>query len=880
MGSVPDCTKVCHADNAAPLFEDPEGDKVGKRVFKKPFDFGGRHHSLKSKIEKFQSLLRENNHVLDLIAEANEMLSGDFLFDMQYPRQLAAKLESSVKNVIVDLNYIADNRYLELLRSFDKTKSVIDSIIESRHYIPRTPLLLPLDKIDRDARDAVGGKMMHLGELKVRLRIRIPDGFAIPVRACRMFFKKSNIDDRIDTVAAALDAGEIDAKEAEKILLPLVREAPLPRQVLGAIRQAVSLIGKKRGGKIIYAVRSSAIGEDGALSFAGLHDSVLGVLPGKVPQAYKQVVAGLFNSRAILYRRIHKEPIQSALMAVGIQEMVRATAGGVVYTVDPNRPDEDAMIITAAPGLGKMIVDGGGNTDQFTVSREPPYNVISRKLAAKQEMYQTALGGGIQLVGVPAEDKNTPVVSEEFLAVLAETALRIEHCMKRAVDIEWCRDENGELVILQARPLKIENAPTDINRIALEASKRHKPLIANRGMVACKGIAYGRVVHVTGEEAPHDLPHAPVLVARNPSPHLAELVPYAAAVVTDVGTTTGHLATIIREFRIPSIMDTAVATKILKDGMDVTVDAEEKTIYEGKVKELLKWQIFRVAEFENTSEYRVLKRMLRNVAPLNLKNPHHRKFLPKYCRTYHDMIRFAHEKSVEALQNDRRLSSSTKNSACRRLNLDIPLDLTVIDMGDGLKSNLKDRRCNIEDITCSPFLSLIEGLTAPGAWSANPAGMDFDSFMSSAMSPTAIPSMTARRPMQNLAIISDNYLNLSLHLGYHFNQVDSFVSETRNDNYIYFRFMGGMTDNSRRSRRARMIAVILKKHDFMVEAKGDFIVARIKKLDRAAMLDRLKMTGYLIGFTRQLDVKMVNDSMIERNVSRFMEEFYKKAEIE
>jgi pyruvate,water dikinase len=148
--------------------------------------------------------------------------------------------------------------------------------------------------------------------------------------------------------------------------------------------------------------------------------------------------------------------------------------------------------------------------------------------------------------------------------------------------------------------------------------------------------------------------------------------------------------------------------------------------------------------------------------------------------------------------------------------------------------------------------------------------MDMGSFMSSVTGPGIVMKSSVQMPQRNLAIISDRYLNLNLHLGYHFNQVDSYVSETRNDNYIYFRFVGGVTDSIRRSRRARMISTILKKHDFMVEIAGDFIIARLKKFERQALLDRHWMLGYLIGFTRQMDVSMRDDSMVEKGVDKFM----------
>ena len=114
-------------------------------------------------------------------------------------------------------------------------------------------------------------------------------------------------------------------------------------------------------------------------------------------------------------------------------------------------------------------------------------------------------------------------------------------------------------------------------------------------------------------------------------------------------------------------------------------------------------------------------------------------------------------------------------------------------------------------------------------------------------------------------------LNLNLKLGYHFNMVDCYLSDNRNDNYIYFRFLGGITEITRRSRRAKLIASILEKCDFVVESKGDLVIARTKKMGREDMEKRLRIIGRLIGFTRQLDILLRTDNSVEKYMNLFFE---------
>ena len=125
------------------------------------------------------------------------------------------------------------------------------------------------------------------------------------------------------------------------------------------------------------------------------------------------------------------------------------------------------------------------------------------------------------------------------------------------------------------------------------------------------------------------------------------------------------------------------------------------------------------------------------------------------------------------------------------------------------------------------------------------------------------------REAQNLAVISSDYMNLNLRLGYHFNMIDTLMTENRSQNYIYFRFLGGVTDLSRRSRRAKFLAEVLTSFDFQVEVKGDLVVGRIRKIGVSMMRERLDMLGRLVGYARQLDVLMKS----EEAVGRFTQEF-------
>jgi len=122
----------------------------------------------------------------------------------------------------------------------------------------------------------------------------------------------------------------------------------------------------------------------------------------------------------------------------------------------------------------------------------------------------------------------------------------------------------------------------------------------------------------------------------------------------------------------------------------------------------------------------------------------------------------------------------------------------------------------------------------------------------------------------NIAIISKEYVNLCFRFGYHFNIIDAHCSERERDNHIYFRFLGGATDMTKRSRRSRMIAAILDAFEFNVSTRGDLVIARAGNMVQSEMERTLDIMGRLVGFTRQLDVCLDNDAVVDRYVEAFL----------
>jgi len=820
----------------------------------------GRHGAdlARVRFETFRHLLEMDNRVLSLIGDANEKLAGAYLFDTQYLRWLEEELAGATTAVVQDLADISGNRYPALLAARDRVRDAVRAALDLHANPGEGPPVIGFDDVGCEAAESVGEKMARLCELRNHLGLRVPDGFIVRASASRLLLD----DPQAAGAITALADGAPVTDDAQEI----VRTLPVPPEVDKALRRALARFDRDAR----FAVRSSAVGEDGAVSFAGQHDTRLNVARDEVPDAWRDVVASLFSPRALEYRRAHGLQVADAAMGVGCLLMTPAVASGVTYTVDPADPDGLEVVVAATLGLGEALVGGDVTPDRFTLSRGRPHRVLTRAVAPKRTMRVAAAGGGTHSVPVPADVGDRPSLSDEQLGVVTCVSLQIERHMRGPQDIEWAIDADGRLTLMQARPLAVEPRRPLRGEALGEAVARYRVLMRGQGEVACRGVGSGRVRVVGPDGQAEGFEAGDVVVARYASPRLSALAASASAVVTDVGAVTGHMATVAREYRVPTIVGCGEATRRLEPGTVVTVDADGHAIYEGAVHELLRYQLLEARPYQEIPQFRALRNVLALVAPLTLGDPDEPGFAPERCRTYHDIVRFAHERALEELS---RIGASRLRrrgrSACR-LNLEVPLDLCVVDIGGGVADVPPSGTIGPERVTSAPLSLLLEGLLTPGVWATRPADMDLDGFMASATRGVALTSPATSTVTRNVAVVSHDYLNLSLKVGYHFNVVDAYLGDGPDTSRIVFRFVGGVTDLVRRTRRARLLAGILERHDFETDQRGELIIGRLEGMTRPFIEDRLRMVGRLIGYARQLDILLRDDEIVDTLIDRFM----------
>ncbi len=822
--------------------------------------------SLRTIFARFRDVIDANTRALEIMADMGEKLSGDYIFDMAYIRQVTDELSEAVFRSIHNLNLLCQNRYEKLYQIYDQINAHLQALVEGKEK--PGPLVVTLEEVGPEDIDLVGGKMAHLAEIKRHLGLTIPYGFVLTSTAFRDYMRFNALEELVERLKESLEREDSSGEEQRKELEKRILAGKLSPELTKAIEEALAKYRDKCGQRPLV-VRSSAQEEDQELSFAGQFETVVNVPPefDALVTAYQRVIASLFGPRALSYARRFGTHLLDMAMAAGCLELVEARTSGVLFTVNPQDPDLDTILITANWGLGVAVVEGRFPVDRFVVSRTDPNHIVEKEVVEKTHCYIPG-AKGIMEAEVPQNLRKKPCLTDDEIRALAKMGLSLERYFKRPQDIEWVVDAKGWLYLVQSRPLSLPGKSIEID-VLPTIRQKYEIIAEKKGRVAQGGVAAGPVFVLQNLNELDHFPEGAVLVAPRDSSHFVRIMPKAAAILTDIGSPTSHMATLCREFRVPAIVGMGDITKRVTPGEMITVDADDNRIYRGKVEELLKYQAASQLDLAETKEFRLLRKIIHLVSPLHLVDPLVKEFRPESCRSFHDLLRFCHEKAVQELVNlGKDPQTLLDKHITKKLDLPIPTGILVIDLGGGIKAEAANKdHITFEDLESIPFKAVLSGMLEPGVWQTSAVQMHVKDFISSMIK---TPDLTPKYIGENIAVISTYYLNLSLRFGYHFNILDTYCSPNVRENHIYFRFIGGAADLTKRGRRIRLIEKILSYYDFNVVTKGDLLVARLANIPVEEVEHLLRMIGRLIGFTRQLDVLMKDDLVVEEAFKRFI----------
>ncbi len=443
--------------------------------------------------------------------------------------------------------------------------------------------ILPFRKIRMKDVPRVGGKTASLGEL-ISMGMPVPDGFAVTADAYRHFIEENSLNETIRKIikGSNLKNGN-DLKKAGTEIRKLIINSSFPSDME---KQVMASFARLRS--IHVAVRSSATLEDlPNASFAGQQESFLNVSKNDLMKKIKSCFASLFTDRAISYREDkHFDHFKIAL-SVAVQKQIISESSGVMFTLDPDSGHRNFIVINSSYGLGDYIVQGKVVPDEFWVFKKT-CRIVEKKLGSKRimEIRRSIDAKGVnQRHGVKGKKTSQKMrsrfsISDKEAEALAKSANIIESHYKKPMDIEWAKEKN-KLYILQARPETIHSSRQGYSEYAM----KEKSSIIAEGIAIGRKISSGSVCVLRNAKDIRRFKGG-ILVTTTTNPDWEPIMKIASGIITEKGSRTSHAAIVSRELGVPAIVGVENATRILKNGMRITIDCSGASgkIWKGELK--------------------------------------------------------------------------------------------------------------------------------------------------------------------------------------------------------------------------------------------------------------------------------------------------------
>ena len=242
---------------------------------------------LRQKYRGLRHLLSSNTEALEMMADIEADLLHLTPAECQFRDGIITLVERTLL-LVQDLNLLSDGRYKELFEIHARIEAEIRRYLRAGAEQESPRIAFQLREVDAQMASEVGGKAANLGEVSKLLNSAVPPGFVITAAAYRLFVQHNNLYGRIRTLLknlSVINDQHLFQRRTEEIR-GLIQDSSVPGRIIEAIEEGVQ---SSLSSASLWAVRSSALGEDGRWSYAGQYDTVLNVPPAKLPEAYRDV---------------------------------------------------------------------------------------------------------------------------------------------------------------------------------------------------------------------------------------------------------------------------------------------------------------------------------------------------------------------------------------------------------------------------------------------------------------------------------------------------------------------------------------------------------------------------------------------------------------
>jgi phosphohistidine swiveling domain-containing protein len=827
---------------------------------------------VKALFNNFRKILQLNTVIFENMAELDRSMGGEYIFDKTYLEKAVRTIAGNVHHVTYNLNALTGNNHVSLYDRYQAIRTILDDILAGNNLSLACPPILPFTSLSWELEPLVGIEFVCLAELRHHPGIQMGDGFVITTEGIMALLALSEGGRDSSTDQTVDDVEKIFLQHARK----LMHGTENKRLSITATMVNDDLTEARNLGEFFLEPTEDEqkiriIDKDGQCREGDTTEtSSESVFITTIEKTNHSVLHGLVQILRIFQGRAqHHESDAPARFAVLVRAALPVFVRGTVATRVDSVESTPLLTIIARPAVEE------GGKDIYRLRRLYPFDLYSSNIAPKPALYEfsdnrPATG---QAAGTADFKRGSALIDTKDIKALAETAMTLERIMGIPITLHWEYLQEGRFIVTRLFPFL--EKPQEPTGKELADELKAAVVLCKGGRVVQAGIAAGHVIHISDNTELADFPIGAVAVAPMATPQLTPFLHRAAAILTEYGNPVGHLATVARELNLPALFGIPGVLDILTPGTEVTVDTGQMTVYQGVQNAMLQLGNSDLNFSPVDPEYRQLRRLLRYITPLNLIDPDAPQFSAEGCRTFHDIIHFCHEMAVDELAHFQERRPGLSGIKTSTMHLSLPMDIHLLDIGGGMKpsADFADLQPQPSEVSSEPFAVFLDGLLHPLASRQDPPVLGLRDIIAGI--PRTSGSMAAAPDSvgKNLAILSQDYLNLSLHLGYHFNVIDAHLSDDRHRNYIYYRFIGGLADSTRRARRAQLIADVLNAMDFKVTCRDDLVVGRIKFERKDILRSTLFVLGALTTFSRQRDTGLYSDEQAREQYRLFADQF-------
>ena len=806
-----------------------------------------KKESFAARYHRFRLFLNAHIEAYSSIINFEERLADDLPVGLPFIRTTLARLTVSTAKCIIQLNALSDNAYERLQEPFTALRANLQKILATGIETLSGPFVVPLQNIGEEHRQIISNNLLKIKSIKDAYPELVPQGFVVTATAWQEYLNNQNLQEEVDRLVLIAQSdpaayGEAGATVQEHLLAHF----PLPQNIVEQVEQAAApLLSSLQKEGYSLLVRCFPVNpEHGALLMPEqvIHSPVESMEP-IITSLHKAMVMA-YRPRALIYR-----------LKLGLRS--RSMPFCVVFSVIPTKQTRGSAYLNLDPA----------SEGEVTIH-------IRRKNPTDDS----------------AQHNDESVYTAEWEKSLKAHCLKALKCLEDAPvhgnrhEIYWLNSDGYEFLVLGATALP-DPQPEETDHIKSCACTTPK-FCGGKGTYP--GAIVGKPILVRNFADAIRFPIGSILVLEFASPRWTFLLDFASAAIVQEGLEHAMFARVARRNGRPTVLNMPEALSIAEAGQDICLEVsttKAPCVYEAteqEIKALQASQSYNTGHtwYANSLIASMVKELAPLVALLSFADADDPDFRAENCESFHDFITYSHDHAVKAVFSHV-TSSKSAEAPAKQLVCNVPKQFWIINLNDGFYENSPGPTVDIENIASQPMRALWEGFVEK-PWDGPPA-INAKGFLSVLFEATQNPnldpaSQSTHYTEKNVFLISKQFCSMRCRFGFHFLSLDCLIGDRDKERFIIFQFKGGAANIARRVRRVQFIAELLAQFDMNTELLGDTLTARMEQGSEEDFIKVLKVIGYLVMHTRQLDMIMSDERELAKRRADMLKDMHSLAD--